>query len=453
MKKTVLPVLFAAVLLLSGCSLIVKDPLVDARQVIVDVNGNTMDKQSFSVIYNNALNNEYYMQQLYQQYGLVSSINVDREQVLEDALENTVRHMVLLQKAEEFGLDELTETERKSVEEKTDSIYKDNLEQIQTQFFEETILEGKELEDAVEGKVSSLGITRLAIEFQVREEKLLEKLELHATEEITVSDEEVKLEFDTRVEDARARYESDRNAYGSDVNAGKTVYYAPTGYRLVKQVLVKFLPEDREAMDELNEQLNTVTGEMDSVSSKIIENDVALSGEDLPEEERKALEHTAQDLTSQLNQTRTRMEEISGQLAETEEEAYERIYPGVRDVLDRVAQGEAFDVLVAEYSEDTGMPDRGYAVTEGFTDFDEAFVAPAMALQSPGDISEPSRGIYGFYIVYFSEEVPEGPVSLVEVNEEIRAELLVAKKEEAYRTMGDAWVGEASVKTYSDRMD
>ena len=66
MKKTLLLLVLALSLVLSGCSLVVKDPAVDARQVILDINGQQVDKQTFVAAYNALYNQEMQMQQLYQ---------------------------------------------------------------------------------------------------------------------------------------------------------------------------------------------------------------------------------------------------------------------------------------------------------------------------------------------------------------------------------------------------
>mgnify|MGYP004607435357 FL=1 len=54
-KKTLFALLLAAVMLLSGCSLVLKDSAVDAKQTIIDVNGEQVDKQTFLNAYNYTL--------------------------------------------------------------------------------------------------------------------------------------------------------------------------------------------------------------------------------------------------------------------------------------------------------------------------------------------------------------------------------------------------------------
>ena len=70
-KKLFLLLLLVASIALSGCALVVKDPIRDAQQVIVDVNGETVDKQTMSQLVTDYKNNTLsYYAQLYSMYGL-----------------------------------------------------------------------------------------------------------------------------------------------------------------------------------------------------------------------------------------------------------------------------------------------------------------------------------------------------------------------------------------------
>ena len=129
-KKTCLILLIAAVMMLSGCTLVVKDPEVDAKRVIIDVNGETVDKRAFINIDNNALNEEYATQQMYKQFGRIQSINIDPDQVMQATMDGLVRRMVLLQKARELKLDELTEEETAELAAAIDASWQDSLDRI-----------------------------------------------------------------------------------------------------------------------------------------------------------------------------------------------------------------------------------------------------------------------------------------------------------------------------------
>ena len=63
-KKLFLLLLLVVCIALSGCALVVKDPARDAQQVIIDVNGETVDKQTVAQMVTNYKNNmlNYYYQ-------------------------------------------------------------------------------------------------------------------------------------------------------------------------------------------------------------------------------------------------------------------------------------------------------------------------------------------------------------------------------------------------------
>ena len=68
-KAALTALLLAFTLFLSGCNLIVKDPEVDKKQVILTVNGEEVSKEEFTRYYNNAYERAFQNQQMMQQYG------------------------------------------------------------------------------------------------------------------------------------------------------------------------------------------------------------------------------------------------------------------------------------------------------------------------------------------------------------------------------------------------
>ena len=81
------------------------------------------------------------------------------------------------------------------------------------------------------------------------------------------------------------------------------------------------------------------------------------------------------------------------------------------------------------------------------TSFDSAFVEAAMALEKPGDHSGKVKGSsYGYYIIRYESDEPEGPVALDEVKESISASLLTTKQNDTYNAQVDKWVEEAGIK-------
>jgi hypothetical protein len=452
-KKACLTLLIAAVMMLSGCTLVVKDPEVDARRVIVDVNGETVEKRAFINIYNNALNEEYATQQMYQQFGMIQSINIDPDQVMQATMDGLVRRMVLLQKARELKLDELTEEETAELAAAIDASWQESLDQIKRMDMADTELEGDELTAALEEKAVEYGITREAVEQSERERKLLDKIRAVAIEDSAVTDEAIQADYDAKVEAAKAEYEGSPDAFGTAVNAGRTVYYRPAGYRYIKQVLVKFLADDQAVIDEALKAVTTAKQELTAAQSDKSLNDTALAQDGQSEADIALLQEKAGELDAKVAAAQEKVDQAEQKLNEEKEKGYANIFEKATDLYTRARDGEDFDALVEEYNEDKGMPETGYAVREGFASFDAAFVTPAMALENPGDVAEPSKGEYGYYIVQYAAAIDEGPVPLADVREGIHDELLAAKQEEDFTAATEVWVAESNVQTYIERVN
>ncbi len=118
--------------------------------------------------------------------------------------------------------------------------------------------------------------------------------------------------------------------------------------------------------------------------------------------------------------------------------------------LAKLAEGAAWDDVMAEYTDDPGMQGgsstavNGYAVCEGFTSFDAPFVTAAMGIQEKGKWSEPTAGAYGYYIIQYVDDVVEGPVDLAEVHDTLQSELLTEKQDAEYSAKLEQWVSEAT---------
>ena len=113
------------------------------------------------------------------------------------------------------------------------------------------------------------------------------------------------------------------------------------------------------------------------------------------------------------------------------------------------AEGADWEAIMAEKSQDEGMKnnEKGYAVADGMTNFDSAFVEAAMALAKPGDHSGKVKGTsYGYYIIRYESDEAEGPVALDTVKETISSSLLSSKKTAAYNEAVSQWVEEAGIK-------
>lgn len=433
-KKVILASLMAMVMLLSGCALIEKDEAVDAATVIITVGDTTFTKAQ---VQNQIINTYYQNSQLYSQFGMT----YPESKAQTDAIDGMIRREVLLQKAKELGMDQLTDEEKDQVEETAESYRDSDLESIKAQNLADSGLEGDELTAAAEKVLADAGVTLELYRENAEKNLWLEKLEAATVADVTVSDQEIQAEFDSRVESAKTNYETSPNGYGASVNAGSTVYFAPAGYRYVKQIMRSFTEADQTAISDLNTQLTSVNSQLSTLAASLSQ-----LGEETEEsrEQRSAL-------TQQQAEAEAQKADIEAKLTAAKETAYANLEAKMAEISAKVTAGEDFDALIAAYGEDTGMlaspkKENGYAVCASSTSPSAEFVAAAMALASVGDTSEPVKLSNGMSILKYVGDVAEGPVALDTVKESLSASLLNTKKNETYEAQISAWIEAAGAK-------
>ncbi len=511
-KRALLACLLVVTMLLSGCSLIVKDSAVDAATPILTVGEKVFTKADVqSAVHNYLLQ----MQQMYSSY-YGYNIDITDATLVADAqnevINNLTRQTVIEQKAKELGLDTLSEEAQAEVDEEWQSYY----DMIKNYMYADSELSEEELDAAITADVTNY--------FSVTKESLVaskvqELVRAEAVKDVTVSDEQVQTEFDSRVETAKSNYENDLSSYGSSVNSGSVVYYRPAGYRLVKQILTKFTADDQKLLDDLSSKITDLNSTISSLetslsSSEVEDLDALLSQvtvtltevvpekEEAPETETTSTdlsaaqdaatatdlaaaesEATATDLpaavtaapdfTSEITDTlaadldetvktnvrllKEAQEKLSAYLnmqTDAKAKAYANIEGRADEVLAKIAAGEDWDTLMAEYTEDPGMQSgdtakNGYAVCANMSGFDSAFVDAAMALAQIGDTSDKiASDLYGYYIIKYVADVEEGPVTLEgEIFDNIKKDLQTQYEDEAFEAAVTSWTEATKVTT------
>ena len=261
-KKALLALLLVLTMILSGCSLIVKDEAVDAARVVIRVGDDTYTKAQVQAQIQNQVN---YMTALYSRYGLsFDSTNADVMNSLTDnVLNSLVERSVLLAKAKELGLDQLTDEEKTKIEENTAS----QLDSLRKSAATEFSLDLETQLDEINAKLDEIGYTEEVVRKSVTESLLITKAEDYAVKDVTVTEDEIVADFNSKVEAAKTSYESDLSAYGKAVLNGTTVYYRPAGYRNVKQILIKYSDEDSALVSNIQTALDNVITEQNNAAN------------------------------------------------------------------------------------------------------------------------------------------------------------------------------------------
>ena len=261
-KRALLACLLVVAMLLSSCALVKKDLAVDAATPILTVGDKVFTKSEVQSAVNNYLAQ---MQSYYTQY-YGHSIDVTDAAVVADA-QNTVidtltRQTVVENKAKELGLDQLSEEAQAEVDDLWNSYY----DIVKSSLYSESELSEEELDAAVSADVANyFGITKESLAAS----KVQELVRAEAVKDVTVTDEQIQTEFDSRVEEAKTNYASNLSAYGSSFNNGSVVYYRPAGYRLVKQILTKFTDNDQALMDDLNSKITELNSTISSLQTAL----------------------------------------------------------------------------------------------------------------------------------------------------------------------------------------
>ncbi len=444
MRKRILLVtmILALVLCTSSCSLIIKDEAVDMETVIVEVAGQSITKGEIVTQQEQVLD---YQEMLYSMYGLTydrtDASNIASAQ--DTVIESVIQSAVLDQKAIEMGFDTFTDEELAEIEASAQSTYDTYVMQVEMSDFASTELEGDELTAAVAAATEAYGIT---LEALISEEKMSVsdgKIQAEVVKDATVSEEEIVAEYDSLVAYSQSTYEYSPSSYGTDVSYGTTVYYAPAGYRYVKNLLISFTDEDIATIETLTTDLATKQTALTDTETSI----AALS-EEATQEEVTSLNETKETLTAEVA-------ELETQLSAANAAAVANIQAQVTEVETALAaEGADFDVIMTLYGQDPGMttsPD-GYLVSADSTNWVQAFTDASMALASIGDVSSAVTTSYGIHFIQYASDLAEGAVDYDSVKDAISESLLTTKQDALYTETLATWVEEADAKIYTSRL-
>lgn len=441
--------LLMALLMLAGCNLIATDPVLDAQQVVAKVGDTEITKgewlaQTENVLYNNQL--------MYYYYGL--SYDVTDSQAIADArstaIDNMITSEVLKQKAAAEGLDVLSEEEQAQVEENVQSDWSSYLDSYTTLYFSDSELEGEELENAVIARMGEDGITQDALRAMYTDDIISDHLYQFAIQGVEVTDDEVRMEYDGLVLDQQGTLDATPTLYQSYVSNGTDIYYVPEGYRGIKQILIALDEDQANEISELQSTITTNDTALEDLRTQLDELQNPVEGEE-PTATPGEIEASTEQVETQIAQLVEENAMAQTQLDELQTQAYAQIEATASEALEKAQAGEDFDELIATYGEDDGMKEepyasQGYPVCEGLTAYVAEFQDAAMALEKVGDISGLVKTSYGYHILQYAQDIPSGPVAYETVEEDLRAQLLSEKQDEAYTAKVDEWVAAADVE-------
>ncbi len=328
----------------------------------------------------------------------------------EMSINYAVTEQVVKQKAQELGLDKFTDEELAELQANADESYKQAYDQVAAMFTSQGIA-ADQLQSTVEAYLADYNYTPSVIFGQMKDAKLFERAFNTVTGDLDIEEAELKVLFDERVAAAKAAYEANLGQYDTDVSSGNVIYFVPEGVRSVKHILVKM--DGAEAAE-----LKNALAELDA----------------LPEDDpgRAAL-----------------VEKIEGLKAPVQAK--------LDEIQQKIDAGEDFNALIDAYGEDPGMMegqpnrDTGYTLSASTTIYDPPFQAAAMALEKPGDVSEPTLGAYGYHFIRYDHDIESKEADFEVEKAAMKEAELSARKTELQNQAIEAWTAAATVETFPDR--
>lgn len=491
MKKGIalIAMLLAAVMMMSGCNLIGYDAELDGNQVVAKVNDTEITKAEWAA-YRDYLAS-YYQQYAQQYFGTAMQLTEeDIKAYGESALEQMIESTVLGDKIKELGFDPLPEEDQAEVEAEADQmldLYKmmvrfQNYPELETVEEEAERLAAEatageataseaaeseatageapkatvtnaELEEMLLKDLEAIGYTREYLIENKTAEVQAQKVREYAVKDVVVTDEQIKAEFDSIAAQQKESYDAAPNSYLAAEQRGTANYYAPEGYRGVKNLLVKFSDEKQSEIDTLNTEIRTAQNTLNDANKQLEE----LKAQDTSKYDEDALNSYNEQVAS-LEATVAEQEpaiaEKQDKLDEVMAAAYEEIQPIAEEALAKAQEGTNFDELIAAYGKDQGMTaepnkTRGYLVREGLAVYEPSFQEAAMALANVGDVSGLVKTGYGYHILQYAGDIPAGVVEMTdEIKTALHDQLLATAQESAFEAALTQWVSEATVETY-----
>ena len=455
-KKTLLAVLLVMTLLLSSCSLIVKDEAVDAATVILKMGDKEITKAEVQEAVQNELADMY---QTYAYYG--TQLDVSDPEVIQTARDRAVaslkQDMALRAKAAELGFDQLTEEETAKAKEDAQTNWETAKSYVKSYYLteEQQALEGEELDKAIQEQLDAFGVTLEDYEKTAADQITDDKLREYAVKDVTVSDDEIREDYNSKVAADEEKYKEDAASWVTASNKGtSTLYYTPAGVRRVKQILIKFKEDDQTAIDDANSKITDANSRITAANSKITAAQEIIDNEEAAEEDKAQANEDLTAANTELETANADLEAAQAELKTATDTAFTNLDADADAVLEALKENpDSWDQLLEEKNEDPGMKagaanaEKGYAVCEGMTGFDSAFVDAAMALKTVGDVSDKVRGeTYGYYIIKYVGDDAEGAVDYDSVKDALHDALLSTKQDEAYTAAVQQWVDEAGIR-------
>ena len=265
-------------------------------------------------------------------------------------------------------------------------------------------------------------------------------------QDVTITREQVDAYYEERfVAPERERYQDDVALFEEEVVATNSEsFYIPEGYRYIRQITLDYPKAATQAAKRQEKALTSAMRDMARALQKL--SIAATQVEDLNDLKDLRAEYDS------ANETAMKCREAWLEKLESESEPLLR--QTFQDIKDRFAAGIDFKTLINDYSTDKtekNLSKDGYLFHPDSTSWPEAFVAAALALENPGEISGPVYSETGIHILFYAADAPAGDHVLTdEEREQLNSATLQYYQNERLLELCDTWKPDYEIETHPE---
>lgn len=346
--------------------------------------------------------------------------------------EFVVQQHVLKLKMTEMGFDQFTAEEEASFDSEAQQQWNTNIESYVSYYLAEDSEEARaQLRTQAEEAFAEQGLTLQVLQDNIRQSAAMDKMVADLAGDTEPTEEDIQKVFEQYGESYRQNYQDNILAYEYNTYYyQQPSWYTPEGYRGIIHIL---LTPDAELMENYSK-----------LRAQYEEQQSDANGEETVSQAPEATETSQPEAVTAEALEAARVAVLDSVKAMTD------------DIYARLAKGESFESLIAEYGQDPGMQDEknlseGYSVHKESVVWDLVFTKAAFSdkMAGVGDVSDPVVGSSGVHILKYLRDVPSGLIMTDDIRAEIVEYLKAVQENDALMTALTDWTAQYEI-TYNE---
>lgn len=373
-----------------------------------------------------------------------------------DVMNEYTDELVKKVKAKELGLDKLSETELKACQDEVDKFKADIESYYSDQVRGDDAYSGatedvikKEIEKQCKEYYDYYGYTDASMLQIVKDKKIQDKLYDKYTKDVSVTDAEVQAEYKNLVSTDKDSYENDFASFETAATDEETFYYAPAGFKYIKQIFISFTPDSESTASDATETADEATIDGgDNLDEAVKEADTTGTAYVAA----KAVATSATD--DSQGEVVDEGDDASADTTTDSEPTAEQKATALKNATNiyKNLTSQNFESVMKEKSDDPGSTEhaKGYVVSPDASDtsYYTEFTAAAATLKNIGDISKPIESSDGYHILMYAGNVIAPTFD--EVKDTVKSDLISTKQDDEFQKLMAQWKSKMTIDVHPE---